>query len=102
MGHMLHLELQDEGFTAWDLECVNIQTCEHTYVFTHDGEVTCSLVEWFDNVGQELLGDGEHVFPVNPSFPMPVRPVNWGNDGPQLIYDKDDWDRDPNQRSFEL
>ncbi|RKY15436.1 MAG: hypothetical protein DRQ55_19535 [Planctomycetota bacterium] len=84
--HLLHLENLDQGYLGMSIECTATRTCE--YGVDHDDERWCAFADWFDNVGSEMIVDDErHPFPDDPCFPVPVTAHEWGEDGPQCVYD---------------
>ena len=98
--HLLHLVRMDEGNFTMMIECVfGPAVCEHgTGEGTHpDGPETpfCSFADWHEDVGNEMLLDrdtwqgqgGVPRFPTDPSFPIPVKPYGWDDDGPLVVFD---------------
>lgn len=104
-SHLLHLDGMDEGIFNLTMECVDWEACDHSYVFQSDGSKCCDLVDWWDNVGNELLtdfSDNENDpcrFPTDPCFPVPVKASLWGSDGPSIVYDRPVTDRTYQRKS---
>ncbi|MEK6249636.1 MAG: hypothetical protein N2C12_15745, partial [Planctomycetales bacterium] len=82
--HVMHLVIKTGGFFQTEIECLTLVECEHW----DSSSSACNFVEWYAELGEELLNCANpYPMPTDPCFPIPVRPFDWHEDGPLVVFD---------------
>ncbi len=86
-SHLLHMKMDREGKCLWRITCED-PTHSNCHTLDEQGNIVaedkCFLLDWFSDVGEEMLGFCD--WPDDPQFPLPV---TWrgDSDNPIIIYD---------------
>ena len=82
--HIMHLAIKTGGSFQTEIECLTLVECQHW----DSPSNTCNFVEWYVEAGEQLINCGRPFpMPIVPCFPMPVKPFDWYEDGPLVVFD---------------